>query len=81
MLFIFEIIVTSVGKKGYFCTFYFFTDIIATLTLFLDLGWLYNAMVGTSDFSGKQAVDYYNYAMKNQNLGKGTTDGAAIRIV
>lgn len=62
MLFTFEIVVTSLGRKGYFCSFYFLTDIIATLTLFLDLGWLYMAMTGTQNYGGKEAIDYYNYA-------------------
>jgi len=52
MLFAFEITVTCIGRKGYLFSFYFFTDIIATLTLFLDLGWLFQAISGTKDFKG-----------------------------
>lgn len=40
LMFIFEITVASIAKKDYFLTFYFFTDIIATLTLVFDFGWL-----------------------------------------
>jgi len=72
MLFIFEIVVTSFGRKGYVLSFYFFTDIIATLTLFLDLGWLFHAIAGTWDFKGDQAQDIYEFAWDGINLKKGT---------
>lgn len=81
MLFTFEITVTSIGWKGYFLSFYFFTDIIATLTLFLDLGWLFHAIAGTRDFKGKEAVDIYNFAIKGENLKKGTRAAQVIRII
>lgn len=78
LLFIFEIIVTSLGRKGFFCSFYFLTDIIATLTLFLDLGWLYMAMTGTPNYGGKTAEDYFVYAMEKKNIMIGTRDIQAI---
>jgi hypothetical protein len=62
ILFIIEIIFTSLGLKGYFCSFYFFTDIIATITLFFDFGWVYQAMTGTPNYAGSTAEDYYMYA-------------------
>jgi len=81
LLFMFEILVTSLGKKGYFFTFYFFTDIIATITLFLDLGWLYSAMAASPEYTAPDAVDYYNFAVQGMHIGRGTHDGATIRIV
>lgn len=63
---------TSLGRKGYLFSFYFYTDIIATLTLFLDLGWLFHAIAGTTDFKGKYAKDIYQFALEGKNLKKGT---------
>ena len=40
-MFIFEIIVASIAKKEYFLSFYFFSDILATITLIFDFGWLF----------------------------------------
>lgn len=81
MLFTFEIFVTSLGWKGYLFSFYFFTDIIATLTLFLDLGWLFHAIAGTSDFKGQEAYDIYQFALEGKNLKKGTWSAQVIRII
>lgn len=81
MLFTFEIFVTCLGWKGYIFSFYFFTDIIATITLFLDLGWLFHAISGTTDFKGKTALDIYEFAIAGKNLKKGTKSAQVIRII
>lgn len=41
IIFIFEIVITSIAKKWeYFHTFFFYLDIIATISLLLDVCWL-----------------------------------------
>lgn len=41
-LFGIEFILSIVSRSGYICTFYFWLDLLALLTLFPDVGWLYN---------------------------------------
>jgi hypothetical protein len=39
-MFILELIVASLCKKGYFWGFFFFLDLLSTLSLLLDIGWI-----------------------------------------
>lgn len=81
LMFIFEIIVSSVGKKDYFLTFYFFTDIIATMTLVFDFGFLFDMIVGITNFSADDATDIYEFAKDGKHLRKGTKAFSLFRII
>ena len=62
LMFLFEITVNSVGKKDYFLSFYFFTDLIATITLVFDFGWGFEPIVGTTNYEATDAEDIYGMA-------------------
>jgi hypothetical protein len=42
--FITEIILASIVKEGYFLSFFFWLDVVSTLTMITDCGWIWNAM-------------------------------------
>lgn len=46
--FMVELVLSSIAKEDYFMSFYFWLDLISTLSLILDLGWFWNAILGTS---------------------------------
>src|SRR3569833_560007 len=46
--FMLEIILASISKEGYFLGFYFWLDLIATVSLIFDIGWFWDAILGTS---------------------------------
>ena len=81
LMFIFEIVVASLAKKEYFLSFYFFSDIIATITLVFDFGWLFQAMTGTLNYSASTSHDMWELAKDGKFIRRGTRAGAIIRII
>lgn len=47
-LFTIEILLASISKYDYFLSFYFWLDIIATLSLIFDIGWIWDPVTGGS---------------------------------
>ena len=50
-VFTIEIIISSIGQTDYFLGFYFWLDIVSTLTLLLDVGWIQSALFGSGSGS------------------------------
>ena len=48
-LFLLEIILTCIAKKGYSFSFFFYVDIISTLSLIQDIDFMINPLIGLSD--------------------------------
>ena len=46
VLFTLEITLASIAKKNYFVGFYFWLDIISTLSLIPDIGWIWDPIIG-----------------------------------
>lgn len=46
VLFTLEIVLASIAKKDYFIGFYFWLDIISTLSLIPDIGWIWDPIIG-----------------------------------
>jgi len=46
-----EIILSSLILPKYFIGFYFWLDLLSTISLIFDIGWLWDIIVGTEDFS------------------------------
>jgi len=56
MIFFFiELFLSSIAKEGYFLGFYFWLDLIASLSLITDIGWIWNPILGTEDVSASNA--------------------------
>ena len=47
-----EIIVASLCKENYFNGFFFWLDIVSTLSLLLDIGWVTGPLFNNSDAAG-----------------------------
>lgn len=54
-LFAIELVLTSIAKPDYFNSFYFWLDVVSTLSLLTDIGWVWDELVGTSDFNASNA--------------------------
>jgi hypothetical protein len=52
VLFAVEIVLASIAKDDYFLGFYFWLDLVATISLFADIGWVWNAITGTGGSGG-----------------------------
>lgn len=44
VLFLIELVLSSLAIDGYLCGFYFWLDLIATISLISDIGWIWNQM-------------------------------------
>ena len=51
-LFMLEILLASIAKENYFLGFYFWLDLIATVSLIFDIGWFWDAILGTGGSAG-----------------------------
>ena len=50
VIFFAEIILQSIAIEGYFMNLYFWLDLISTLSLITDIGWIWNRVVNQQDF-------------------------------
>ncbi len=45
--FLAEIFLMSISKPGYFAGFYFWLDLISSISLIFDIGWIWDEATGT----------------------------------
>ena len=74
--FIIEIILSSYAKEEYLLSFFFWLDIISTLSMIPDIGWIRDEMFG----SGEHSEDATDLA-KTSRAGRVTRVVRVIRIV
>lgn len=46
ILFFIELIIASICKEDYFLGFYFWLDLISTVSLIFDIGWFWDLLLG-----------------------------------
>lgn len=51
LFFMVEIVLMSIAREGYFMGFFFWLDLISTISLITDIGWIWDEIVGTTDES------------------------------
>ena len=51
-LFMIELILGSIAKEDYFLGFYFWLDLVSTVSLIFDIGWFWDAILGTGGSVG-----------------------------
>jgi class 3 adenylate cyclase len=77
--FLLELVLSCITKRGYLWSFYFWLDLVATISLIPDIGWIWYPIVGVDDSSSG------GDATKIHNVGKaaraGTRTSRVIRIV
>jgi hypothetical protein len=49
LFFAVEIVLMSIAREGYFLGFFFWLDLISTISLITDIGWIWDEIVGTTD--------------------------------
>lgn len=54
-MFFLEIVFSSIAIPDYFIGFYFWLDLIATLSLITDIDWIWDPIVGIQDFTAQNA--------------------------
>ena len=65
-----EILLSGVSQKGYFNSFYFWMDVVSTLSLLFDVGWISNSLFSlTSNYYRFDTLDIAR-AAKASTIGK-----------
>jgi hypothetical protein len=80
-LFAMELVLASFAQKDYFLGFYFWLDLIATVSLFTDIGWIYNEITGGGDISADNASQASSLARAGRGARVGTRAGRIVRLV
>ena len=78
-MFVLELLIASFVKKGYFWGFFFFLDVLSTLSLLLDIGWISEAMFGSGGVSNAKSALALARAGRASRVG--TRAGRIVRIV
>lgn len=78
LIFFLEIIILSIVRPGYVCSFFFWMDLISTLTTLMDIPWVINGM-GLSVLSGQSNISSLNKAGRASRVSSRATK--IIRII
>jgi hypothetical protein len=57
VLFLIELLMQSVGKEGYLNSFFFWLDLVSTLSLVMDIPFILNIITGEDASNNKNAND------------------------
>lgn len=78
-MFLLELFLTSLSKDDYFLSFFFWLDLISTLSILLDIGWISNAIYGSGGTSSVQSTASLARAGRASKIA--TRAGRIIRIM
>ena len=76
-----EVIVASIFTDGYIFGFYFWLDLIATLSILMDINWLFQKFTKNSDFSVSNAQQASSLARSGRAARIGTRAARIARVV
>jgi hypothetical protein len=76
-----EIILASIVKDDYFLGFYFWLDLVSTVSLITDIGWIMNGIMGNSGNSASNAQQAAKLARAGRGTRIGTKAGRVARII
>lgn len=49
LFFLVEVVLGSIAKEGYWLGFFFWLDVVATVSLIPDIGWIWDPIMGNED--------------------------------
>jgi hypothetical protein len=78
LAFVVEIIISSIAKKEYLFSFYFWLDVIATISLIFDISWVWDEITGVDDVEASQLGQLMR---AGRGARVGTKAGRIVRIV
>ncbi len=81
VLFSIEIILASLAQDHYFLGFYFWLDLVSTISLISDIGWIMDAILGNQSFDATNAQQASQLARASRGAKVGSKAGRIIRII
>ncbi|OMJ87200.1 hypothetical protein SteCoe_11124 [Stentor coeruleus] len=79
--FMLEIALASLCKKDYWLGFFFWLDLISTISLITDIGWVWDEMTGGGSSTGSSASKASQVARAGRASRAGTRAARIIRII
>jgi class 3 adenylate cyclase len=76
-----EIVLGSIAKEDYWLNFFFWLDVISTVSLIPDIGWIWDPIVGGGGSAGGNAAKASQLARAGRASRAGTRAGRVIRII
>ena len=81
-LFTLEITLNALSQENYFNSFYFWLDVISTLSLITDISWIWNLIIGQQeDYSASNAEQAGQLARAGRGARIGTRAGRITRVI
>jgi len=80
-LFLLELSLASLVTADYFIGFYFWLDLVATLSLVTDIAWVWDPIMGTEDVDASNAESAGNVARAGRSARIGTRASRVARII
>jgi hypothetical protein len=77
-MFLLELIASSIGKQGYWLSFFFWLDLIATLSIITDIQPLMDVLMGEG---GAGSADTLTLARASRGARIGTRAGRMARVI
>jgi len=80
--FLIEIILSCICKPGYIFSFYFYLDFVSTITMVMDVGWIWDPVMGGGGSSGaSQAKKVAQLARASRSARLGSKASKLVRVV
>lgn len=76
-----EIVLNSIAREGYFLGFFFWLDLISTVSLITDIGWIWDEITGTSDSNAEDAQQASKLARGSRGAKIGSRAGRIARVI
>ncbi|OMJ79003.1 hypothetical protein SteCoe_21086 [Stentor coeruleus] len=76
-----EILLSSLCKKDYWLGFFFWLDLVSTISLITDIGWVWSAVTDTGSSTGNSASKATQVARAGRASRAGTRAARIIRII
>jgi len=76
-----EIVLCSIFKPGYVLGFYFWLDIISTITMIMDVGWVWDLIMPTSSSAGSQVKKIGQLVRASRSARLGSKASRLVRVV
>jgi hypothetical protein len=81
LFFSIELVLLSISRTDYFLGFFFWLDLISTISLITDIGWIWDEITGTTDSNAQDAQQASKLARGSRGAKIGSRAGRIARVI
>ena len=75
IVFLCEVFIESMGTQNYLLGFYFWLDLIASVSMVADIGWIWHRVIGIENVATENLADASQLARASKGAKMGTRAG------